>query len=54
MGTDSAANRVISGRTWADFCHALERAGNVCRAHLVEKSAYHDTREMVGSAHFAV
>ncbi len=29
MGTDSAANRVISGRTWTDFCQALERAGNV-------------------------
>ena len=29
MGTDSAANRVISGQTWADFCRALERAGNV-------------------------
>jgi hypothetical protein len=29
MGTDSATKRVIDGRTWADFCRALERAGNV-------------------------
>jgi hypothetical protein len=29
MSTESASDRVLSGQTWADFCDALKRAGDV-------------------------
>ncbi len=29
MGDDAASERIMSGATWADFCDALKRAGEV-------------------------